>query len=85
MKRYFALIAFLLLFLSLISCKKKDNGMYATFITSMGNFTCELYFEKTPLTVANFVGLAEELLNLLMLILRKKQKSHFIIILFFIE
>ncbi len=33
--------------------------MYAKFNTSKGTFVCELYFEKTPLTVANFVGLAE--------------------------
>lgn len=31
---------------------------YADFFTSMGNFTAELYADKTPKTVANFVGLA---------------------------
>ena len=30
----------------------------AVFETSMGTFECELYEEKAPLTVANFVGLA---------------------------
>ncbi|WP_205633005.1 peptidylprolyl isomerase [Enhygromyxa salina] len=30
----------------------------AVFDTSMGTFECELYEEKAPLTVANFVGLA---------------------------
>lgn len=33
-------------------------GLYATFKTSMGTFTCELYSNQAPTTVANFVGLA---------------------------
>ncbi len=31
---------------------------YADFYTSMGNFTAELYADRAPNTVANFVGLA---------------------------
>ena len=31
----------------------------AHFDTSMGKFTAELYADKTPKTVANFVGLAD--------------------------
>ncbi len=32
--------------------------LMATFVTSMGELKCELYEEKAPKTVANFVGLA---------------------------
>ena len=34
------------------------KGLYAQFITSMGDFTCELFEAKAPKTVRNFVGLA---------------------------
>ncbi len=32
--------------------------LYATFDTSMGSFSCELFENEAPLTVANFVGLS---------------------------
>jgi peptidyl-prolyl cis-trans isomerase A (cyclophilin A) len=32
--------------------------LFATFDTTMGSFRCELYEDKSPNTVANFVGLA---------------------------
>lgn len=35
------------------------DGMYAVFHTDLGVFVCKLFFQRVPLTVANFVGLAE--------------------------
>lgn len=38
---------------------RANDGIFADFTTSMGEFSVELDFAETPRTVANFVSLAE--------------------------
>lgn len=48
----------LALLLFLLADQSQPNGLYATFRTSLGDFTARLYEKETPNTVANFVALA---------------------------
>ena len=56
-------ITFFLACSMIFACDNKnkdlDDGIYAEFSTSMGTMLIKLTYEKTPVTVANFVALAE--------------------------
>ena len=57
-------LTILVMIMSLSSCKTAkysdlDDGMYAGIETDRGDILLKLEFEKTPITVANFVSLTE--------------------------
>ncbi|TWP22839.1 peptidylprolyl isomerase [Apibacter muscae] len=64
------IIIFLLLSLTLINCKtletidnqtydNLENGLYANIKTNQGNILVKFFDKESPVTVANFIGLAE--------------------------
>ena len=63
MKTRLPILIFLLLNIFFVSCQDKhtdlENGLFAEFKTTHGTMVAELYYEKTPITVANFIALAE--------------------------
>ncbi|MBI2816255.1 MAG: peptidylprolyl isomerase [Acidobacteria bacterium] len=66
MKKSFALLACSAIFVTIVAltvpsalAQKRKPGTYATLQTSMGNIVCELYEKEAPITVKNFVDLAE--------------------------
>ena len=67
MKKIFILFTILIIILGITSCKKEKKvvkpdlpeGVYAKIKTDKGDITLSLTYKKTPLTVMNFVGLAE--------------------------
>ena len=56
MRIFIVILTLLLSFTS--TAKQLDNGLYAELKTNKGDIILKLNFEKTPLTVINFVGLA---------------------------
>ncbi|MBQ6057268.1 MAG: peptidylprolyl isomerase [Treponema sp.] len=72
MKRNLFAAIFTLLAVSFGGCKSMDkelkaiegkDGVFAIMQTSKGSIVLELFYDKTPLTVTNFVGLAEGTLD----------------------
>ncbi|WP_372755547.1 peptidylprolyl isomerase [Mariniflexile sp.] len=56
-------LSIVVLLITFSSCKAQypdlEDGIYAEFITNKGSMVAKLAFDKAPVTVANFVSLAE--------------------------
>ncbi|WP_317618256.1 peptidylprolyl isomerase [Paenimyroides aestuarii] len=53
------LFVFALISTQVFAQTKLTDGLYANFVTKKGTITTQLFYNETPLTVANFVALAE--------------------------
>ncbi len=64
-KSLFPALALILIIMTACNGNKTDlpDGLYADFSTSRGDIIVELFPDKAPLTVTNFVGLAEGTLD----------------------
>ena len=51
-------VAVAALFWANLGLAQYTNGIYAEFNTSLGSYTCSLYYAYAPKAVANFIGLA---------------------------
>ena len=59
MKRL-AFLSVVVILPTLAACQANlPDGLYAQFATTQGTFLCSLAFQQAPMTVSNFVGLAE--------------------------
>lgn len=62
-KKTFTTVLIVLLVLVNISCQERypdlEDGLYAEFVTNKDTMVAKLYYDKAPVTVANFVALAE--------------------------
>lgn len=59
MNKPLSLTLLLFVFQSLQAFEPTEDGIYAVFDTSLGEFTAKIAYDAVPLTAANFVGLAE--------------------------
>ena len=59
MKNKLFIVLCIVMLSSGVLAQMNEDGIYAEFNTTKGKIICMLEFEKTPMTVANFVGLAE--------------------------